>query len=95
MLDSSDSLPQKIRKDCLRSSYGICRREALLPESLQIPLCYDLTENAQHFGGLADVWKGNHKNQVVAAKSLRVYKTSKLERIRRVGVLSQLRVPTA
>ena len=85
MLDSSDSLPPKIRRSCLRSSYGICSHAALLPKSLQIPLCYDSTENAQSIGGLAGVWKGQHKGQVVAAKSLRVYPTSDVKIIRKVG----------
>ena len=74
-----------MRRECLHSSYKICGREALLPKSFPIPLCYDPTDTPQTYGGLADVWKGNHKGQVVAAKALRVYKTSNLERTRKVG----------
>ena len=39
----------------------------------------------QCFGGFADVWKGQHNGQVVAAKALRVYTTSDLDRIKKVG----------
>jgi len=35
-------------------------------------------------GGIADVWKGNYDGRVVAAKALRLYQTSDLERTREV-----------
>ena len=85
MLGGSDSLPPEIRRSCIRTSYGICHRNALLPKSLQIELCYDPTESAERLGGFADVWKGKHKGHVVAAKALRVYLTSDLEWTRKVG----------
>ena len=69
----------------MRSLYKICGRQALLPRSLPIPLSYDPTATPQCYGGFADVWKGQHNGQVVAAKALRVYQTSDLDRIRRVG----------
>ena len=80
-----DSLPPDMRRECLRSSYKICGREALLPKSFPIPLCYDPTDTPQTHGGLADVWEGEHNGQEVAAKALRVYKVDNLERIRKVG----------
>ena len=88
MLEKLDSLPPETRRECLRSSFEICGREALLPKSLPIPLCYNPLDTPQTHGGLADVWKGEHKGQEVAAKVLRVYKTSYLKRIRRVRGVS-------
>jgi len=65
--------------------YKICGRQALLPRSLGIPLCYDPTEAPLRCGGFADVWKGTHRGQEVAAKALRVRSTNDFERIRKVG----------
>jgi len=56
----------------------------VLPKSFPIPLPYDPTETPQCYGGFADVWKGRHNGLVVAAKALRVYTTSDLDRIRKV-----------
>jgi len=39
----------------------------------------------QCHGGFADIWKGQYNGQEVAAKALRVYLTSDIERIRKVG----------
>ena len=39
----------------------------------------------QYSGGFSDVWTGNYQGQRVAAKVLRVYLTSDLDEIRRVG----------
>ena len=79
---------------CLRSSYEICGRESLLPTSLQIPLCYNPTDTPQTHGGLADVWKGEYKGQEVAAKALKIYITSDLKRIRKVGGVSFVMFPS-
>lgn len=38
-----------------------------------------------YYGGFADVWKCQYNGQMIAAKALRVYSTSDLDRIRRVG----------
>ena len=84
-MDSLDSLPPETRRECLRSSYEICGRESLLPKSLQIPLCYNPMDTPQTHGGLADVWKGEYQGQEVAAKALKVYRTSNLKGIRKVG----------
>ena len=85
MLESSDSLPPEIRRSCLRASYEICGRKALLPGSLPIPLCYNPMDTPETHGGLADVWKGEYKGREVAAKVLRVYKTSDPKGTRKVG----------
>ena len=79
-----DGFPPDVRRRFLRSSYGICRREALFPKSLQIPACYKPEENPDYKGGLADVWKDQHEGRHVAAKALRISKTSDLEQIRKV-----------
>lgn len=80
-----DGLAPQIRRECLRSLYKICGRQALLPRSLGIPLCYDPTETPLRRGGFADVWRGRHHGQEVAAKALRVRSTDDFERIRKVG----------
>ncbi|KAF9643880.1 kinase-like protein [Thelephora ganbajun] len=81
-----DGLPQQIYRRCLRYLYRICGHHALLPNSLQIPLCYDPKTTAECGGGFADVWKGKHRDQDVAAKALKVYTsytTEKFEKIRK------------
>jgi len=65
--------------------YRLCGRRALLPRSLTIPLCYDPSESPLCHGGFADVWKGEHRGQEVAAKVLRIYSKNDPGRVRRVG----------
>ena len=65
----------------------VCGRRALLPRSLQISLCYNRLEVPQYSGGFSDVWMGDYQGQRVAAKVLRVYLTSDLNSIRKVGHL--------
>ena len=79
-----DSLSPQIRRRCLRSLYKICGRQTILPRSLEIPPCYDPKDDPLCYGGFADVWKGEYRGREVAAKVLRVYKTSNLDRIKRV-----------
>ena len=81
------NLPPRVRRRCLRTLYRICGRQALLPKSLTIPLCYDPTESPLCYGGFADVWKGQRHGRDVAAKVLRVYLKDGFEKIRRVGRL--------
>jgi len=69
----------------VRSLYRICGHQAILPRPLAIPLCYNPAEPALCRGGFADVWKGQYDGQEVSAKVLRVYLTSDLEKIRKVG----------
>ena len=71
----------------MRALCRVCGHRALLPKSLQIPLCYDRLQVPQYEGGHADVWRGNHQGRLVAAKVLRVYLTSDFGKIRRVGCL--------
>jgi len=74
----------------------VCGQRALLPKSLQIPVCYDRLDTPLYCGGFADVWKGEHQGRPVAVKVLRVYSTSDFDKIARVGSYSLLkRVLTA
>ena len=77
-------MPQ-IHRECLRYLRRICGRQAPVPRSLVIPLCYDPNENLVYHGGFADVWKGWHHGQEVAAKVVRVYMNHDFEQTRRVG----------
>ena len=45
---------------------------------MDVPLCH---------GGFAEVWKGEHQGREVAVKVLRVYVTSNLVQITKVGLL--------
>ena len=65
----------------------ICERQALLPRSVKIPLCYDRTGTPLYRGGYADVWKGEHEGREVAVKILTVYVTSNLGKITQVSCL--------
>ena len=85
-----DSLPQQIRRRCLRSLYKICGRQALLPRPLGIPLCYDPMKHPMHRGRFADAWKGQYRGRDVAAKALRLRSKSDLGRIRKVCRYSRL-----
>ncbi|KAF9644321.1 kinase-like protein [Thelephora ganbajun] len=78
-----DTLAPRIRRRCLRSLYWICDRQALLPKSLETPLCYNINEYPRYHGGFADVWKGQHNDREVGCKVLRVYSQSELELVRR------------
>lgn len=84
----------------MRSLYTICGREASLPKSLSIPLCYNPMDTPRCSGGFADLWKGNHDGREVAAKALRVYRTSDLDGMKkvdrpRIGFVNALTVPYA
>lgn len=79
-----DSLAPEIRGRCLRYLYGICGRHTLLPRHLTIPFCCDLTEHPLRHGGSANVWVGQHRNQEVAVKVMRVYSTCDFGQAKRV-----------
>ena len=69
----------------MHSLHVICGRQAPLPRSFGIPVCYDLAGDPLCHGGFADVWKGQHQGRDVAAKVLRVYSKDGSEMVRRVG----------
>lgn len=74
------SLPTRLRGKCLSVLHRMCGSQALLPKSLQIPLCYNRSDPPLYHGGFADVWKGEHNGCGVAVKVLRVYATSDLSK---------------
>ncbi|KAF9644746.1 kinase-like protein [Thelephora ganbajun] len=76
-------LGEETHRNSMHYLARICDHSALLPRSLQIPLCYDLSEIPHHSGGLVNVWKGQYKGREVAAKALRVSLTSDFGRIGR------------
>ena len=63
----------------------ICGRYTLIPRSIQIPLCYNWIDAPRYRGGFAEVWKGEHKGVEVAVKVLKVFMTSDLTKIMKVG----------
>ena len=84
ILDLPD-LPPYLWGKCLSAVRRICSRQALLPRSLQIPMCYDRSGAPRYRGGFADVWKGEYQGCDVAVKVLRVYSTSDLTKIKSVS----------
>ena len=88
-----DGLDGPLRKKALSALCKICGRQALLPRSLQIPHCYDRSEDALYSGGYSDVWMGEHQDRKVAVKVLRIYTTSNLDKI--VSVSHCLKFPIA
>ena len=63
----------------------MCARHILVPQSLKIELSNDSTGVLTYGGGFGDVWKRQYRGREVAVKALRVYSTSDLKAITRVG----------
>ena len=74
-----------LRGKCLATLCRICSRHASIPGSIQVPLCYNRAEAPRYQGGFAEVWKGEHQGVEVAVKVLKVFVTSDLLKITRVG----------
>ena len=74
-----------MRGKCLGYLYEICGRQALLPKSMEIPLCYDPMVTPPCRGVFGDMRKSQYRGQEVAAKALRVSQKSDLKQIRKVG----------
>jgi hypothetical protein len=79
-----DGLSPQIHRKCLRYLYEICSHQALVPSSLEIPRCFDPTENPVSHG-LADVWKGQHEDKDVAVHVFRVLPRANAEDIKKVS----------
>lgn len=79
-----DLAPQ-VHKKCLRYLYRICGRQAFLPRSLEVPLCYDPKKDPVSRGELADVWKGQYQGQEVAARVFSIWRGSDAEEIKKVS----------
>ena len=80
-----DGLTPQIHRRCLCYLYRICGDQALLPRSLEIPLCYDPMENPAFHGRHMDVWKGRHEGQEVSAQVFKMLPGDDTERIKRVS----------
>jgi len=80
-----DGLPSEVHGSCLRYLHRICGNKALLPRSLEIPLCYNPKGNPVWHNGLADIWKGQYKGQQVTAEVLKPGLRDDPRQIRRVG----------
>ena len=78
-------MPPWLRRKCLAPLRKICSHHTLIPRSIQIPLCYNRTEDPRYQGGFAEVWKGQHEGIEVAVKVLKVFESSDLVKIKRVG----------
>ena len=78
-------MPPSLRRKCLSTLGKMCSHYVLIPRSIQIPFYYDRTEDPRYEGGLAKVWKGEHNGIEVAVKVLKVFATSDLVKIKRVG----------
>ncbi|KAF9644941.1 kinase-like protein [Thelephora ganbajun] len=78
-----DTLLPWLRRKCLSALCKICDRQALLPRSVQISLCFNQTDMPLYEGGFANVWKGQHQGHEVAVRVLKVYLTSYFEKITR------------
>ena len=79
------SLKPQLRKKALSALCKICGRQDLLPRTLQIPRCYDQSDDPPYTGGYANVWMGEYQGRKVAVKVLRVLLTSDLDKLTRVG----------
>ena len=80
-----DSLPPRLQGKCLTALCRICGHQALLPRSVQIPLCYNRMDTPLYHGGFAEVWKGEYRGREVAVKVLKVYATTDLVKTTKVG----------
>ena len=78
-------LPTRLWGKCLSALCRICSRQAVLPKSLQIPICYNRLGTPLYRGGFADVWKGEYEGCEVAVKVLRVYSTSDIAKVTSVS----------
>ena len=80
-----DGLEPRLRKKTLNALCKICHRQAHLPNALHIPLCYNRFDDPVYSGGYADVWMGEHQGGKVAVKVLRIFSTSDLDEVTKVG----------
>lgn len=79
-----DNLKPAINSQCRRYLRATCGRLGVLPKSLNIPLCYDPTEEPFSRGGLADVWKGQQNGLDVAAEVFKIRPGGDADQIRKV-----------
>jgi len=92
-LNGFDLAPH-IRKKCMKILYRMCARHALFPSSLRVELCDNPDNIVLYHGGFGDVSKREYQGREVAVKRLRIYATSDLKKIIRVGFKSYSSLPT-
>ena len=80
-----DGLAPQIHRRCLHYLYTICGGQALIPRSLDVPLCYDPVENPAFPVGLSDVWEGQHEGRKVSAQVFETFPEGDAEEITRVS----------
>ena len=73
--------------------YKICAHNALFPRSLRIELRDNRDNIVLYRGGFGDVSKREHQGRDVAIKRLRIYDTSDLQKVIRVGRQSHSQFP--
>lgn len=69
----------------MKMLYKACAHHTLFPRSLRIELCDDPDSLVLFHGGFGDVSKREYQGREVAVKKLRIYDTSDLEKVIRVG----------
>jgi len=79
------NLASHIQKKCMKMLYKACARHALFPTTLRIELCDNPDGVVLYRGGYGDVSKREYQGREVAVKRLRIYATSDLQKIIRVG----------
>ena len=99
-----DTLAPRFQSKCLGVLRSICDHQALLPRSITIPLCCDLSDTPLDPGACVPAWKGRHQGSHVVVKVLRPipYSTGDFEMVTSVGfhnlsraVFCQLMLTTA
>jgi len=65
--------------------YRTCARHTLLPRSLRIELCDNPDNVVLYHEGFGDASKRKYQGREVAVKRLRIYDTSDLQKVTRVG----------
>ena len=82
-----DALAPRLQNKCLGVLREICDRQALLPRSVKIPLCCNLSDTPLDQGGYTEAWKGQHQGCHVLVKVLRpkLYSASDFEMVTSVG----------
>ena len=78
-------MPPWLRKNCVSTLRKICSYHVVIPRLIQISLHYNQAEIPRYEGSFARVWKSEHEGMEVAVKVLKVYESSDLGKIRRVG----------
>ena len=78
-------LASHLQRKCVKLLYKICARYALFPRSLRIELCDNPDSIVLYRGGFGDVSRREYQGRGVAVKKLRLYDTSDLQKIIRVG----------